>query len=911
MADWRQIVESADRESASGRVDQAIRLLRSAVPEAEREGDPAALGALMHNLGLTLDRAGEGLEARDVLQRACELFRSSPDGEQYMGGALRLLGMVQVELGDIGAGISHVKQAISLYQARSDTDGATRAEVDLGIALKDTSQLGEAEAHLVTGLAAARRAGLEKVMAHALTGLGLVAEKLERPDRARVHYLEALKLYRELSDEDNAATVIYNIANLHDASGELDEAARRLDEALALDVESGDVRGAADCSASLASIEISRGNPARAEALHLEALAFYRSGGYRRRAIHSLIDLAAITRDGSRFAESEEFLAEALRYAAELADPAEIYEVQLHWGDFCFISGDLPRARAHYAEAASATRRARELLVREEDALSYFGEDRLECFDRLIVLAADNPRECVEWVEQAKGQELVRRLAGVPLPPPRDAPASLVLAQQQAADQVRQLSAELSSEAPPTPDLLAAYAAAQEALRSADEALDEFDPEWATLRLGDAPSWADLQVLLSRLVADEPGRGVVVVHYYLRETVAVVIGLLPDREPDPVPVTLSLADLRSAAAVPGGRSWQETEKLLSELVAPITAWADPGDRVVLCPHDSLHSFPLHAVSAGGRPLGERNVVTYTPSMAVLRYCMAKRRGQRHQDRALILADASVGKPLPFAHDQAFALTGMLSDHGMKVVCQVGEKATLAALAAGLLPAGTAAFVHFAVHGHADARGLESGIQLADGRLTARQILGLRLDSRMVFLGACDTGKSERRAGDELLGLIRSAIYAGAPSIVASQWPVDDLSATMLTIDFYRRLLAGSGKADALHASQLWLRQVTARDVLDYLSAAGLRAGGDPRAEVAISLACAQVHLFGSDPPAAEDVVRTVFARGDLTHAESEEAARIRDIAGLFALVQPRLDYARRPFSDPRHWAAYILVGDAT
>jgi CHAT domain-containing protein/tetratricopeptide (TPR) repeat protein len=911
MADWRQIAESADRERAGGRIDQAVRMFRSAVPEAEREGDPAALGSLLHNLGLALDQAGEGLEARDVLQRACELLSSSPDGGQHLGETFRLLGMVEVELGDIEAGVSHVECAISQCQARGKTDGATRAEVDLGIALKDAGQLSEAEAHLATALTAARQAGLEKVMAHALTGLGLVAEKLERPGQARVNYLEALGLYRKLSDQDNEATTIYNIANLHNAAEEWDEAVRWLDEALALDVQSGDTRGTADCRASLASIEISRGNPARAEALHLDALAFYRSGGYRRRAIHSLVDLAAIARDRSGFAEAEAFLAEALQLASELADPLEIYDVQFHWGDLRFKSGDRPGARAHYARAASAMRQARELLVREQDALSYFGEDRVECIDRLIVLAADNPRECVEWVEQAKGQELVRRLAGVPLPPPRLAPAPLVLAQQQAAENVRRLGAQLSSETPATPELLAAYVAAQDALRSANTTLGEFDPEWAMLRLGDAPAWADLQVLLSRLAADDPGRGVVIVHYYLRETTAAVIGLLPGRDPELVSVAVPLADLRSAAAVPGSRSSPQTVELLSALVAPIAAWADPGDRVVLCPHDALHSFPLHAISAGGQPLGERNVVSYAPSMAVLRYCMAKPRGQGDHDRALILADAHAAQPLPFARDQALALTGMLSDHGMNVVCHVRETATLAALADGLLPAGAVAFVHFAVHGSADPPGLDSGIQLADGRLTARQILGLRLDSRLVFLGACDTGKSERKAGDELLGLIRSAIYAGAPSVIASQWPVDELSSTMLTLDFYRRLLAGGGKADALHASQLWLRQATAHDALDYLSAAALRATGDPRAEVALSLARAQVHLFACDPPAALEIVQHILPQPDLTSAESQEASRIQEYARLVALVEPDPDYSRRPFSDPHHWAPFILVGDTT
>jgi CHAT domain-containing protein len=908
MADWRESAASADRARASGQTDDVIRMFRSALPGAEREGDPAALGSLLHNLGRALDQAGEGLEARAVLQRACALLGSSADGGPYLGQALRLLGMVELELGDTEAGMAHVDQAISHYRAGGQAAGATRAQVDLGIALKDAGRLTDAEVHLAAGLTAARQAGLDDLTAHALTGLGLVAEKLERPRVAHAHYLKALELYRKLSDHDNEATILYNIANLHDNLGDWDEAVRWFDQALALDVKFGDVRGAADCRAAMASIEISRENPARAEELLVAALALYRSGGYRRRAVSALIDLAAIARDGSRFGESEAFLTEALQLAVTVADPLEIHDVQLHWGDLCFTTGDRTAARAHYAQAVEAMRQARELLIREQDALSYFGEDRVECIDRLIVLtAADDARECAEWVERAKAQELLRRLAGVPLPPPRRVPAALVRAQRQAAEQVRLLGAQLADEALATPDLLASYRTARDALRSADARLGELDPEWAGLRAGDALSWADLQAVLSQLAADDGGRGVVIVHYYLREAAAGVIGLRPGRDPELASVPVPLDELRSAAATPGARSWARTEELLAALVAPITTWAEPGDRVVLCPHDTLHRFPLHAIDADGQPLGERNVVSYAPSVGVLRYCLAKRRS--HGDRALILADASPDRPLPFARDQALALADLARGHDLSAACHVRSAATRAALTDGLLAPADLALVHFAVHGSADPAGLESGIGLADGPLTARQVLSLRLDSRLVCLCACETGISERRAGDELLGLIRSVLYAGSPSVMASLWPVDQLSATMLALSFYGRLLAGSSPPDALRAAQLWLRQATVPDALDYLSAATLRAAGDPRADVAIDLARAQLLLFAHDLPTARTAVQEVLARSGLSIAESREAARLGDLAELLARLQPRPDYSRRPFSEPRHWAPFILIGD--
>jgi CHAT domain-containing protein/tetratricopeptide (TPR) repeat protein len=908
VVQWRRTVKSAERAWAAGQIAETIRLYQDAVPGAEREADPVALGQLLHNLGLALDQAGHGARARAVLLRARDLLASAPEGAGYLGNVLRQLGSVEAELGELDAAVACHEEALAHARARSDAEGAARAEVDLGLALKDAGRLTEALAHLGAGLARARACGLDAVVAHALTGLGLAEEKLERRAEARARYLAALPLYRKLSDQDNEATLLYNLSSLDDAEGDYAAAARWLGQALALDQERGNLRGAADSQAALASLEIAQGHPEQAQALLLAALASYRSGGYRRRMINSLIDLAAIARDDHRFDSATGYLAEALGLAAELADPLEIHDVQLHWGDLCYVAGDNREACAHYAAAAAAMGQARQLLMREQDALSYFGQDRVDCIDRLIVLTAlDDPRACVEWVERAKGQELIRRLAGVPLPPPRGAPESAIRAQELAADELRTLSARLDEAEPASPDLLAAYLSAQRQFQSAASALAGADPEWSALRAGDAPGWPDVQALLARLAGDA-GRGAVLVHYYLREDTAAVIGLRPGAEPDLVSVAMSLAELRGAVAEPGQPGWSRTLELLARLVAPISAWAAPGDRVVLCPHDTLHRFPLHAASVAGQPVGERFVVSYSPSAAVLRYCLAKRRDPA--GTAVILADASAARPLPVARGQATALSALFRQHEMRVTCAVGAAATLDTLTGALQRAPGPRFVHFAVHGFTDpATGFNSGIELADGPLTARQLLGLRLDCQLACLAACDTGVSERRPGDELLGLIRSAVYAGAPSVLASLWPVDQLSSAILLQHFYQQLLAGLSQSDALHAAQLRLRQITVTGALGHLTEARQHPAVDPHLAVAFDLAEASLRLFAQDLPGALAAVQRVLSRERLSDAETSRAAALRELARIGELHPRQPDYSRSPFSDAAHWAPFVLIGD--
>ena len=516
-------------------------------------------------------------------------------------------------------------------------------------------------------------------------------------------------------------------------------------------------------------------------------------------------------------------------------------DAELHWGDLCFKSGDDAGARRSYAQAADAMQRSRELLMREDEALSYFGADRLEYVDRLITLTgADDPRSCVEWIERAKGQELLRRLDGAAVP--------------------------------------------------------------------HAPSWPDMQYLLDRLARDASGQGVMFVHYYLRDAVTVVVGVMPDREPEPVPVEVELADLRAASADPGNSSWQRTEQLLAPLVAPIAAWAAPGDRVLLCPHDTLHRFPLHAVGVGGQPLGERNVVSYIPSAGVLRHCLVRRHARSGD--AVIFADAAADSPLPLAYDQALGLSDLLAEHDLSVRCYTRGAATLGALAGNLDGVKSPAFAHFAVHGFTDpSAGLEAGLQLADGRLTARHLLSLRLDGGLMCMGACDTGVSERLAGDELLGLVRSALYAGSGSVLASLWPVDQLSSSMLMLDFYRRVLDGASTPMALHEAQLRLRQATVTDVIGHLASARRRIRGDPRADAAIGLAEASLRFMARDLDAAMAAVGEVLSHDGLTEAETSQAVQLGERVRLAGRRRRDPDYSCCPFSGAEHWAALVLIGN--
>ena len=65
-----------------------------------------------------------------------------------------------------------------------------------------------------------------------------------------------------------------------------------------------------------------------------------------------------------------------------------------------------------------------------------------------------------------------------------------------------------------------------------------------------------------------------------------------------------------------------------------------------------------------------------------------------------------------------------------------------------------------------------------------------------------TGLAQITQGDEIIGLARSFIFAGTPSVVTSLWKVDDLATAVMVKRFYRNLKAGYSKAEALRMAQL-------------------------------------------------------------------------------------------------------------
>lgn len=123
------------------------------------------------------------------------------------------------------------------------------------------------------------------------------------------------------------------------------------------------------------------------------------------------------------------------------------------------------------------------------------------------------------------------------------------------------------------------------------------------------------------------------------------------------------------------------------------------------------------------------------------------------------------------------------------------------------------YVHFATHGFLNSQHPElSGIILSmsdeqgrpqDGFLRAHEVFNMKLAAEVVVLSACQTGLGKEVRGEGLVGLTRGFMYAGSPRVVVSLWSVSDVGTAELMTRFYRSMLRDKlTPARALQAAQI-------------------------------------------------------------------------------------------------------------
>ncbi|HEV8485421.1 MAG TPA: CHAT domain-containing protein [Blastocatellia bacterium] len=253
------------------------------------------------------------------------------------------------------------------------------------------------------------------------------------------------------------------------------------------------------------------------------------------------------------------------------------------------------------------------------------------------------------------------------------------------------------------------------------------------------------------------------------------------------------------------RALNEHLRTLYNLVfAPVESVLD-GDRLIVIPHGALHYLPFHALCTGADYLVDRFEISYAASTAVLKLCRTPATPQRRQLAAIPATNSFVAlgvaeRGTPGIQDEIDSLGSLFP----KAVKLVGNDATWENL---MRAAPSARFLHLASHGYFRRDNpMFSFLKLADSHLNFYSLLDLTLNAELVTLSACHTGMNKVFPGDELQGLMRGFLHAGARSLVVSLWAVGDRSTADLMREMYSDICAGKSKRAALRRAQLAIKQ---------------------------------------------------------------------------------------------------------
>ena len=220
------------------------------------------------------------------------------------------------------------------------------------------------------------------------------------------------------------------------------------------------------------------------------------------------------------------------------------------------------------------------------------------------------------------------------------------------------------------------------------------------------------------------------------------------------------------------------------------------DTLVIVPHAELHSVPMHALYDGTQYLCDRFRVSYTPSAEV--FCVILDAPRLDSGAGLLVGQSD--EFAPAIDVEIHSLAAMMPS------CRVlsGDDATRQSL---LEHAGNAGFIHIATHSFfRKDNPMFSGFNLADGPVTALDLYSQSWPCELVTLSGCSSGLAEVSEGEDLMGLVRGFMHAGARALLVSQWNVSDEVTVTLIEAFYRHWQDGLEKAGALALAMREVRE---------------------------------------------------------------------------------------------------------
>jgi CHAT domain-containing protein/tetratricopeptide (TPR) repeat protein len=563
--------------------------------------------------------------------------------------------------------------------------------------------------------------------------------------------------------------------------------------------------------------------PAEAQRLYEKTIQAFRAQRYEAWEITARLEDARFlaTPPGSLLPQAETKASENLQILQQEARTAQFVDAQ--WR-ISFIQGMMAESKQQIPEAIEAYEKAvgkleaiRAGLSQQEQRQAFMDNATIqELYQRLIALLTRNGQreEAWDYLERGKARSFLEMLQGRQFHSASSTPE--VAALQAIEKQIIDLRVQL------TPQAEALVRGAGHNPAMLEEKLYQLESQFTLARqqasLGSTragQAYALLPSHLTKMQSLLPPRAALVEYSILTDSLTAFIA---DRnqvqqitwKADPKELRQNILQLRTLLGDPN--SGAELKPLLESVSASVLSPVieklpkDVG-HLVIVPGGYLNYLPFQVLEMGsGQPLIEHYSISYLPSASTFEFL--PREWKFKNDLFLgALGNTEVDgmPPLPGTLKET---AGIIKNYP-KADTAFEKEFTHDRVEKALLQH---AEVHLATHGLLDEQAplfsaiLTSPAPHQPSRLSLYELTQINLHAQLVVLSACETGLGKLQRGDEVTGLTRTFLLAGANTVVSSLWKVSDESTALLMQGFYSRLRSGQTPADAMRASALTVRK---------------------------------------------------------------------------------------------------------
>ncbi|MBL7203189.1 MAG: tetratricopeptide repeat protein [Desulfobacteraceae bacterium] len=811
-----------------GQYEKALKYFKQSLAIQRKIGDSEGEGNSYNNMGLLYNDLGRYEKALNYFEQALVIHKQIEQvkGE---GHVLANIGTVYINGGQYDKALEYYMRAAAIHTKIADANGEAMDFNNIGAVYLRLDQYDKALQYFIRSKEKNSEIGNLKGQGDNLSNIGQVCLCLGQYEKALKYFKQSLAVHRKIGDVKGEGMNLMNVGQVHTYLGQHEKALSYLQKALMIARKIGDVRGEGDNLGGIGAVYWILGQNEKALGYLTQSLAVHRKIGYVWGEGTSLLNIGLVYSDLGQYEKALSYYQKSLTITRKIGDVKEEGRGLSNMGCAMLCEGNYTKAQTHL-ELAIAVWESIRRHVKTGRERSGFQATLPDAYAKLAVacLAQGKPEGAFESIERGRAKSFLDLLA---------TRATGTKRSNKRTEEIAKMERQLAALREKTVELASAPVGAK--TRSGRNALNEkisgldkqrldliyqirrSDPELGSLVVVDPPSLKEIRSILPK--------GTVLVEYFHsgKHTVS-------DKEYDQLwifvvhkkglhfkAVDVSKSDLEktlekfaklvaNASSDPKAveAAGAKLHKWLIEPIEPISQLTNT-DTLIIVPWGPMFKIPFAALRPkGGKPLCERKNIVMAPSAGVYRY-LVKKRALGRKNILAIGNPKTAMTPLPGAEKEAKEIARLFG----KSTVRTRSRATEGLIKKDYAALGRPDVVHLACHGIFNERTPQlSHLALTpdqnnDGKLEMHELFDL--DWRgvsLVTLSACSSGKGKLGAGDDLVGLTRGFMFAGAPSILCSLWDVDDEDTRALMVSFYKNYLSGMSKPEALRKAQVAMQK---------------------------------------------------------------------------------------------------------